>query len=155
MPADEVERFFAVGIERQRHDVDARHHHLVHLGLGEREDSAQQERLVSRHLRLRRDAILARMRPESGRAVREVLNWWLDPFMTTSAGAGPLKAPCLVLAGEGDVVHPPATVRQTAQRIGGQYLQLPGMSHWLLGEPGWEEVAEIALGWLEAAEAAA
>lgn len=102
-----------------------------------------------------REAVVARLHAESGRAVWETLNWWLDPFMTTSAGAGPLKAPCLVLAGEGDVVHPPATVRQTAQRIGGQYLQLPGMSHWLLGEPGWEEVAEIALGWLEAAEAAA
>ncbi len=36
-----------------------------------------------------RDAILDRLRPESGRAVREVLNWWLDPFMTTSVGAGP------------------------------------------------------------------
>jgi hypothetical protein len=27
---------------------------------------------------------------------------------------------------------------------------MPGMSHWLLGEPGWERVAEVALGWLEA-----
>jgi hypothetical protein len=29
------------------------------------------------------------------------------------------------------------------------------MSHWLLGEPGWEEVAEIALGWLEGVDAPA
>lgn len=110
---------------------------------------------LDRMPRTAREAVTSRLHAESGRAVWETLNWWLDPFMTTSVGAGPLPVPALVLAGERDVVHPAATVRQTAQRIGGQYLELPGMSHWLLGEPGWEEVAEIALGWLEGLEAAA
>jgi pimeloyl-ACP methyl ester carboxylesterase len=101
-----------------------------------------------------RDAVLARLRPESGRAVREVLNWWLDPFMTTSVGAGDLPCPSLVLVGERDVVHPPATVRQAAERIGAAVRVLPGMSHWLIAEQGWEDVAEAALGWLELEEAA-
>lgn len=96
-----------------------------------------------------RDAILDRLRPESGRAVREVLNWWLDPFMTTSVGVGALPMPALAIAGDRDVVHPAATVRQTADRIGAQFRVMPGMSHWLIGEEGWEEVAEIALSWLE------
>ena len=96
-----------------------------------------------------RDAILARLRPESGRAVREVLNWWLDPFMTTSVGVGALPIPSLAIVGERDVVHPPATVRQTAERIGASFLALPEMSHWLIGETGWEAVAEAALSWLE------
>jgi len=26
---------------------------------------------------------------------------------------------------------------------------MPGMSHWLVGEPGWEAVAKSALSWLE------
>lgn len=95
-----------------------------------------------------RDAILDRLRPESGRAVREVLNWWLDPFMTTSVGVGALPMPILAIAGDRDVVHPAATVRQTADRIGAQFRVMPGMSHWLIGEEGWEAVAEIALGWL-------
>ena len=51
--------------------------------------------------------------------------------------------------GDRDVVHPVATVRQTADRIGAQLRVMPGMSHWLIGEEGWEEVAEIALSWLE------
>ena len=97
-----------------------------------------------------RDAILARLRPESGRAVREVLNWWLDPFMTTSVGVGPLPAPSLVIAGDRDVVHPVGTVRQTAERIGGELRVMPGMSHWLIGEEGWEDVAGHTLGWLGA-----
>ena len=96
-----------------------------------------------------RDAILDRLRPESGRAVREVLNWWLDPFMTTSVGVGALPMPALAIAGDRDVVHPAATVRQTADRIGAQFRVMSGMSHWLIGEEGWEEVAEIALAWLE------
>ncbi len=43
-----------------------------------------------------REAVVSRLRPESATAVRETLNWWLDPFMTTSMGAGPLDAPSLV-----------------------------------------------------------
>ena len=96
----------------------------------------------------RRDAILARLRPEIGRAVREVLNWWLDPFMTISVGAGPLSAPSLVFAGDRDVVHPVITVRQTAERLGAELRVMPGMSHWLIGEEGWEDVAGQTLAWL-------
>lgn len=95
-----------------------------------------------------REAAVARMRAESGRALWETLNWWLDPFLTTSLGDG-VRAPCLVIGGDRDVVHPPTTVRQTATRLGAEFIEAPGMSHWLLGEPGWEEVAEIALAWLE------
>lgn len=93
-------------------------------------------------------AILDRLCPESGRAVREVLNWWLDPFMSTSVGAGVLPMPSLVIAGERDVVHPVHTVRQTADRIGATYAVMPGMSHWLIGEAGWEAVAAATLDWL-------
>ncbi|WP_374345922.1 alpha/beta fold hydrolase [Phenylobacterium sp.] len=95
-----------------------------------------------------RDACVARLRPESGRALFETLNWWLDPLMTTSLGPGPLKVPSLVLAGSRDVVHSSGTVRQTAERIGGTFLEMPGMSHWLPGEQGWENVARASLEWL-------
>jgi len=81
--------------------------------------------------------------------VREVLNWWMDPFMTTSVGVGRLPMPSLAFVGDRDVVHPPATVRQGADRIGAEFRVMPGMSHWLIGEEGWEEVAAIALHWLE------
>lgn len=104
-----------------------------------------------------RDAVLARMGRESGRAVSEALNWWLDPFMTTHVGASPFKTPALALVGERDVVHPPGTVRQTADRIGAEFRLLPQMSHWLPGEPGCEEVAAQVLTWLadQAAQAEA
>lgn len=96
-----------------------------------------------------REAAVARLGPESGLAVRETLNWWLDPFMTTSVGPGVIAAPSLVISGQGDVVHSPATSKATAARIGAAFRIMPGMSHWLVGEPGWEDVAEITLRWLE------
>jgi pimeloyl-ACP methyl ester carboxylesterase len=97
------------------------------------------------------EAAVARLRPESAMAVRETLNWWLDPFMTTSVGAGAITAPSLVLSGQGDVVHSSATAKATAERIGAAFKVMPGMSHWLVGEPGWEDVAQTALGWLSEA----
>jgi pimeloyl-ACP methyl ester carboxylesterase len=95
-----------------------------------------------------RKAVFARMVPESGRALWETLNWWLDPFMTTSVSASQVKAPALVLAGGRDVIHPPATVRQTAMRLSADFQVMREMSHWLPGEPGWDEAAAFCLNWL-------
>jgi len=101
-----------------------------------------------------RRAVFARMVPESGLALWQTLNWWLDPFMTTSVGR--VTARSLVLTGEKDVIHPPATARQTAQRLNARFETLTGMSHWLPGETGWEGVAALCLGWLaDEAKAAA
>lgn len=93
------------------------------------------------------EAVLARMVPESGRALFEVLNWWLDPTMATSVGkAG--GAPVLTLAGGRDVINPAPTVAKTAERLGGDYRVFEGMSHWLPGEPGWDLVAKAAYDWI-------
>jgi len=105
--------------------------------------------------RPQRSAMLDRLSRESGRAVWETLNWWADPFMTTRLPPGPLPAPSLAMVGERDVVHPPATVRQTAERIGAEFRLMPGMSHWLPGEPGWEDVADGITEWLSRAVRAA
>jgi pimeloyl-ACP methyl ester carboxylesterase len=104
-----------------------------------------------------RKATFDRMTAESGRALWETLNWWLDPFMTTSVPADRIKAPVLVVVGVRDMIHPPATVRQTAERLGADFRIFDGMSHWLLGEPGWEDVANACLEWMggQIAEAAA
>jgi pimeloyl-ACP methyl ester carboxylesterase len=65
-----------------------------------------------------RRAIFARMRRESGRALFETLNWWLDPMMTTRVREEKIAAPMLAIGGGRDVIHPPATVSETARRIG-------------------------------------
>jgi pimeloyl-ACP methyl ester carboxylesterase len=107
---------------------------------------------VDRLPKAERHAAFARMRRESGRAMFETLNWWLDPFMTTLVRSEQIEAPVLALAGGRDVIHPPATVRETAKRVGARLEVLPDMSHWLPGEPGWERVANLCLSWIAAAD---
>jgi pimeloyl-ACP methyl ester carboxylesterase len=110
---------------------------------------------VDRLPKAERRAAFARMRRESGRALFETLNWWLDPFMTTLVRGESIAAPILALAGGRDVIHPPATVRETAKRVGAQVEILPEMSHWLPGEPGWDRVAAICLSWMAGADSVA
>jgi pimeloyl-ACP methyl ester carboxylesterase len=70
--------------------------------------------------------------------------------MTTMASPERIDAPILAIAGGRDVIHPPATVRETARRVGAALRVMPEMSHWLIGEPGWRDVADICLDWCAA-----
>jgi pimeloyl-ACP methyl ester carboxylesterase len=97
-----------------------------------------------------RHAVFERMVPESGRALWETLNWWLDPMTTTAVPPSAIKAPVLALVGERDAIHPPSTVNQVAERLGGECRMLKDMSHWLVAEPGWDAAARICLDWLAA-----
>ncbi len=90
----------------------------------------------------------ARLVPESGRALFESLNWWMDPMATTQVSPERIRAPVLGVAGAADVLHPAATVRATTERLGGRLEVAPGLSHWLIGEPGWSALAELCLDWI-------
>lgn len=62
------------------------------------------------------------------------------------------RAPLLLITGEDDRTVDPAMVRATYRK----YARSPavtelkafaGRPHWIIGAPGWEEVADYALGW--------
>ena len=55
------------------------------------------------------------------------------------------------MAGGEDRIHPPGTVQRIADLYGdlATFEKQSGMSHWLIGEPGWEKVADRSLAWLE------
>jgi len=108
--------------------------------------------LVDRLPREGRKWVYERLRPESGRALFETLNWWLDPFASTLVPPHSVGAPVLGIAGGSDAIHPVATVRATVSRLGGNLSVAKGASHWLPGEPGWQEVAEECLDWIEGLE---
>ena len=110
---------------------------------------------VNRMPEAERKAIFAKLVPESGRAVSETINWWLDPSMTTRVEPEKITAPVLLLAGGRDHVQSLAALRQTAERYASTSQVFPQMSHWLIGEPGWEEVAEACLAWIPGALKAA
>jgi pimeloyl-ACP methyl ester carboxylesterase len=110
--------------------------------------------------RLSRDAArraFARFLPESGRVIMEVVHWWLDRSMASAAPAYRIEAPVLAVAGGQDRVNSSTTVRRIAARFPdgqAQFHEFPDMSHWLIGEPEWREVAALSLDWLAAKELA-
>jgi len=95
----------------------------------------------------------ARFVPESGRAIRETLQWWSDTSTASQAPVYRINAPVLGIAGGKDRVNPASTVHRIITRFpGGQadYQEFPEMSHWLIGEPEAPQVASAALKWLDA-----
>ena len=99
-----------------------------------------------------RDAVFAQFVPESGLATFETMHWALDAKRAADVPARKVTCPVLCLVGSDDRINPPGTVRRVAQRYSGrvEYEELPGFSHWLIGEPGWETVAGRATQWLSA-----
>jgi pimeloyl-ACP methyl ester carboxylesterase len=97
-----------------------------------------------------RDAVYARFVPESGRATFEVMHWGLDPSRATQVQPGDIRCPILCLTGSNDRMNPPQTVRRIAARYRDRatFEVSEGHSHWLIGESGWEKVADRALAWL-------
>lgn len=98
-----------------------------------------------------RHELFAKLGPESGRATFEVLHWPLDPHRSTFVFPRDVDCPLLTLVGTRDRVNPPETVRRIARRYRrrSDYVTLEGMSHWLLTEPGWDEMAGIMADWIE------
>lgn len=95
----------------------------------------------------------ARFVPESGKAIREAMQWWLDHGMASQAPVYKISAPVLGVAGGKDRVNPSSTVRRVVARFPGSqahFHEFPEMSHWLVGEPEYRDVARLALDWLEA-----
>lgn len=95
----------------------------------------------------------ARFVPESGRAIREAMQWWMDHSMAAQAPVYRISAPVLGLAGGKDHVNPSSTVRRVIGRFPGNqahFHEFPEMSHWLIGEPEAMDVAALTLQWLDA-----
>ena len=98
-----------------------------------------------------RDEVFQHFVPESGRATFEILNWGLDLNHASGVEAEKVTAPLLFLTGSEDRINPPSTVARIAALYGARATNevLQGMGHWLIGEPGWEKLADRALVWLE------
>lgn len=82
---------------------------------------------------------------ESGRATFEIWHWPWDLARGSDVRPARVNAPVLCLAGTHDQINPLGTVRRVARRYRGETQEFFRMSHWLLGEPGWENVADAAL----------
>jgi pimeloyl-ACP methyl ester carboxylesterase len=87
---------------------------------------------------------------ESGRAASEIGFWLFDPHGAARVDESRVTCPVLVIAGTQDRITPASVVRRVAKkyRAVADYKEFPNHAHWVLGEPGWEEVAEHVAKWL-------
>jgi pimeloyl-ACP methyl ester carboxylesterase len=77
----------------------------------------------------------------------------LNPKAPTRVSfTNPNRAPLLFIAGGADRLIPAAVNRENTRRYRRSsaltaYREFPGRSHYTVGQPGWEEVADFALSW--------
>ncbi len=97
-------------------------------------------------------AVYDRFVYESGRATFEIGYWLFDSRHAARVDASRVNCPVLVLAGAQDRITPVSVVRKVAKKYhaSATYKEFGNHAHWVVGEPGWEEVAEYALNWLRA-----
>lgn len=87
---------------------------------------------------------------DSGRALFEMALPWLDRRRAASVDPAHVDAPLLFVAAERDRLTPASVVQRTARRFASECRVYQEQGHWVLGQPGWHEIANDAAGWLEA-----
>ena len=94
--------------------------------------------------------LYARLVYESGRAASEIGFWLFDRARASTVREVDIRGPVLIVAGTEDRITSVAVTRQIAARYGPHavYREVPGHAHWMVGEPGWEDVATFVADWL-------
>jgi pimeloyl-ACP methyl ester carboxylesterase len=87
---------------------------------------------------------------ESGRAATEIGYWPFDPKRASSVDESGVTCPVLVIAGRLDRITPASVASKIAKKYKAvsTYKEFKNHAHWVVGEPGWQEVADYASSWL-------
>lgn len=88
---------------------------------------------------------------ESGYAAFQIGFWPLDRTRATRVDEKKVKCPVLVLAGQEDRITPAPVVKRVAEKYKAVavYREFTGHAHWLIGEPGWQQIAANIDLWLK------
>jgi pimeloyl-ACP methyl ester carboxylesterase len=90
---------------------------------------------------------------ESGQAAAEIGFWFLDSKRVSEVDESKVTCPVLVIAGSEDRITPASVVSRVARKFNtvSTFKVFGNHAHWVIAEPGWQEVAEYAAGWLDKA----
>ena len=88
---------------------------------------------------------------ESGRAGFEIGFWLFDSRRAAKVDESKITCPVLVIAGAEDRITPASVVRQVANKYKAvsTYKEFANHAHWIIAEPGWQEIAEYVSDWLD------
>ena len=91
--------------------------------------------------------------PEPGRTIRQITSGTFARPAATHVDFGAARCEPLLLIADGmDRIFPAAVTRSSFQQYRASaavtaYQEFPARSHYTIGEPGWEQVADYALRW--------
>ncbi len=86
---------------------------------------------------------------ESGRAAYQIGFWFLDGTGASRVDHNKVTCPMLVIAGKRDRITPASVVRKTAAKYElAAWKQFGNHAHWMLEEPGWQDIAAYIASWL-------
>ena len=87
---------------------------------------------------------------ESGRAASEIGFWYLDHKKASMVDESKITCPVLIIAGNKDKITPPSVLRKIADKYkeNAVYKEFENHGHWIIGEPGWEKIADYSSRWL-------
>jgi pimeloyl-ACP methyl ester carboxylesterase len=87
---------------------------------------------------------------ESGMAATEIGFWLFDPKRAARVDESKVTCPVLVVSGAEDRITPTSVVRKIANKYQtvSTYKEFENHTHWVIGEPGWEKIAENVADWI-------
>jgi pimeloyl-ACP methyl ester carboxylesterase len=90
---------------------------------------------------------------ESGHAAYEIGYWLFDSKKASKVDATKVTCPVLVIAGAEDRITPATVVRKVARKYEtvSTYKEFKNHAHWVIAEPGWQEIVEYIADWLKQA----
>ncbi|MFC1516866.1 alpha/beta hydrolase [Thermodesulfobacteriota bacterium] len=96
-------------------------------------------------------AVYERLVYESGRAAAEIGFWLLDPRGAAKVDESKVTCPVLVVSGAEDRITPASVNRKVANKYKAvsTYKVFENHAHWVVGEPGWENIAAYIRDWLQ------
>ena len=87
---------------------------------------------------------------ESARAACEIGFTFFDSKRASKVDESRVTCPVLVVAGHEDRITPVSVVRKVADKYKAvsTYKEFTNHAHWVVGEPGWQEIADYVAEWL-------
>jgi pimeloyl-ACP methyl ester carboxylesterase len=91
---------------------------------------------------------------ESGRAAFEIGFWLFDSKGAARVDESKVTCPVLIVGGEEDRITPVSVTRKIAEKYKrvATYKEFPNHAHWVIAEPGWQQIAAYIEGWLHELE---
>lgn len=86
---------------------------------------------------------------ESGRAAFEIGLWILDRKKAAMVDETKVTCPVLVISGKEDRITPAPVVKNVAKKYGATYKEFENHAHWVVSEPGWQDITSFIFDWLK------